>query len=49
MASGEMQQITNRSELIDYCEERERSEMPEGEKDEQREIDRHNFIHGTTP
>jgi hypothetical protein len=35
MATDEIAQVMNRAELIDYCEERERSEMSDGEKPEQ--------------
>jgi hypothetical protein len=48
MATGDIKPVMNRAELVDCCEARTRSEMSDGEKEDQRTIDRHNFVHGTT-
>ena len=46
--TGEIKQLMNRVELVDYCEERREFEQTDSAREEQREMDRTNFIHGTT-
>jgi hypothetical protein len=48
MVTGDLRQIMNRFQLIDYCDHRRWNEVDPKEKAEQKRIDNYNFLHGTT-